>query len=835
MISTALSVNLGGSIDVFRCTRTSWSISRASLNLPGVSLSRQKFSSTSLSKKSDVVLLQNKLQTRLTPLTPVELDSLRVLEWHKLCDCVAAFAGTIYGKVLLKDLLFKLNVSYEESLALQSETNAAVEMLKFGVGGMDFSTLDVVEVESAIDSASRGSIVNGHEAMALVNLLRFSSSLQVCIKAAIKEDIEWYRRFMPLSDLINEMVINQDFVKFVLQVVDEDGNVKDSASSDLRRSRNQVRLLERKLHELMDTLLRNEMNGASSREMINIDGRWCIKGNINQPTSFQGLLLSLGSGADSYLEPISAIPLNDDLAQAKALVVKAEQEVLSKISEKMRHGLDGIRSLLESIILLDAITARAKYSLAFGGTCPDLFCMESKGDCSESFPQDGISGTSSSYSYGREWTIHLLEAYHPLLLHQHQESIKNAKKDVNEAAGELRRRRFQSEKITSQENLDDLLRSLKSRVTELEAAHPIPVDFLVYKETKVLVITGPNTGGKTISLKTIGLASLMAKAGLYVLASEPARIPWFDSVLADIGDEQSLTQSLSTFSGHLKQIHGILMRLTNNSLVLLDEVGAGTNPLEGAALAMALLESLAESAQLTLATTHHGELKTLKYSNNKFENACVEFDEANLKPTYKILWGVPGRSNAINIAERLGLPHSILNCARELYGTASAEINKVIIDMEKYKQDFQRGVQDSQHSLVLSKELYDKLVEVNHKITELCLIQRQRKIQEISEYAAGARSILHDKLRRFRVSAAQLSHDSRVADLGKNRTQPTQPSSMQLANVEEMRKPEVGKMVHVPALGKRVKVVNVDVSKEEIIVQTHSMKLRLRFCDVKAA
>ncbi|KAL3630662.1 hypothetical protein CASFOL_023646 [Castilleja foliolosa] len=205
---------------------------------------------------------------------------------------------------------------------------------------------------------------------------------------------------------------------------------------------------------------------------------------------------------------------------------------------------------------------------------------------------------------------------------------------------------------------------------------------------------------------------------LYVLASEPARIPWFDYVLADIGDEQSLSQSLSTFSGHLKQISEIKSLSTSLSLVLLDEVGAGTNPLEGASMGKSLLESFADAGVLlTIATTHHGELKALKYSNNAFENACVEFDEVKLKPTYRILWGVPGcvklsifstsnkfclilgRSNAINIAERLGLPVEILDNARELYGAASAEINEVIVDMERFKQDYHKRVHETQHHL----------------------------------------------------------------------------------------------------------------------------------------
>jgi len=309
--------------------------------------------------------------------------------------------------------------------------------------------------------------------------------------------------------------------------------------------------------------------------------------------------------------------------------------------------------------------------------------------------------TSSAQLPKRPWKLFIPNAYHPLLLQQHQENLRRTKKDVASATSEIRRRRIYGQDIAEEDQLASDLDSMKIRVSELERNHPIPVDFMIAEETTVLVITGPNTGGKTISLKTVGLASLMAKIGLYILASEPVKIPWFDAVYADIGDEQSLTQSLSTFSGHLKQIGAIRAQSTSQSLVLLDEVGAGTNPLEGAALGMSLLESFAEAGSfLTLATTHHGELKTLKYSNDSFENACVEFDEENLKPTFRILWGIPGRSNAINIAERLGLPLDIIGSARQLLGTAGAEINALIMDMEKFKQEYHEQLQQAQHYLI---------------------------------------------------------------------------------------------------------------------------------------
>ena len=186
------------------------------------------------------------------------------------------------------------------------------------------------------------------------------------------------------------------------------------------------------------------------------------------------------------------------------------------------------------------------------------------------------------------------------------------------------------------------------------------MDVFVPLNTRCVVITGPNTGGKTAAMKAVGLAGLMARSGLFIPA-EIARMPWFDDVLVDIGDSQDLMQSLSTFSARLAKQRAILAAATADSLVLMDEVGTGTSPAEGAAIGGALLERLAgvgagggdfNRAGLTLATTHHGELKVLKYEHpgGFFENAAVEFDEVALAPTYRLLWGVPGRSRALQIA-----------------------------------------------------------------------------------------------------------------------------------------------------------------------------------------
>ncbi|XP_021805501.1 uncharacterized protein LOC110749657 isoform X2 [Prunus avium] len=769
-------------------------------------------------------------------------DSLRVLEWDKLCDSVASFARTSLGREATKAQLWYLNQTYEESLRLLDETNAAVEMRKHGACSLDFSGLNVVLVQSAIQHARRSSPLDGNEALAVAALLQCAEVLQSNLKVAIKEDADWYTRFMPLSPVIMGFVINRSLVKQIQQVIEEDGSVKDSASPTLKRLRNQVRTLEGKINQLMNSLIRDDSE-TPSMEVSNVDGRWCIKSGASELTSFKGLLLP-SSGIGNIVEPLSAIPLNDELQRTRALVSEAEAEVLLTLTEKMQMDLDNIEQLSNSIIQLDVVNARATYGLAFGGTCPNLFLPGGLGSFTSDTYVSGNKHPQQSDPSKNEWVLYLPKAYHPLLLHQHRQNLQKARKDLKIATKEIKRN-LQGEYVTQKAGKNIDISSLELKAIELEQVKPIPVDFFIAQNTRVLVITGPNTGGKTICLKTVGLTAMMAKSGLHVLCSESVQIPWFDSVFADIGDEQSLTQSLSTFSGHLKHISDIQSQSTSHSLVLLDEVGAGTNPHEGAALGMSLLESFAETgALLTIATTHHGELKTLKYSNDAFENACMEFDDVKLKPTYRILWGVPGRSNAINIAERLGLPGKVVDNARELYGAASAGIDEVIIDMERLKQGFQKLLYEGQHHLMLSRESYEKLLVAKRKIMEHSNDQRLRKMREISEAAAMARSILHKKVRQHRASLVQplqptLTHKRQhKLETNSQRTtddkhQMEKRSASFLSSSEKFELPKVGNLVFVSSLGKKATVLKVEPSKEEIVVQAGNMKLKLKLDDIK--
>ncbi|KAL0546625.1 hypothetical protein IC582_016537 [Cucumis melo] len=831
---------------LFRHPLTWTWISYSTLPVPVISRNRAASLHFSLSANTPV---SNDTSDNITQHS-IRLDSLRALEWDKLCDSVASFARTSLGRQAIKAQLWSSNWTYEESLRLLDETNAAVEMHKHGGCSLDLSGVDLNLVKSAIEHAQRSLPMDGNEAIAIAALLQFADILQFNLRTAIKEDADWSTRFMPLTNVIMGMVVNQSLIKLILNAVDEDGSVKDSASYALRESRGQVHKLEKKLSQLMDTLVRNAKSGTSVLVVEIVDGRWCLKSEGDQLMDVKGLLLSSDTGIGSIIEPISAVPLNDELQQARASVAKAEEDVLFMLTEKVKMDFEDISKLIGCIIELDVVNARASYGLSFGGTCPNLILLEG---CNSSIANVCLSGDQSEASHSKknEWVLYLQNTHHPLLLQQYRENLENAKRDVKNAFNEVGRKLPGGNMSWKEKEVVDIS-LFKMKVEQLEQAHPVSVDFSISRRVQVLVITGPNTGGKTVCLKTIGLAAMMAKSGLHVLASESAQIPWFDSIFAEIGDEQSLTQSLSTFSGHLRKISDIQSVSTSQSLVLLDEVGAGTNPLEGAALGMSLLESFAKSgAALTIATTHHGELKTLKYSNEVFENACMEFDEVNVKPTYKILWGVPGRSNAINIAERLGLPSSVVDDARELYGAGSAQIDEVITDMECIKKKYGDLLQEAQNNLTESKNLYEKLLLARRNIIEHGRRQRLRKVQEVAKAATTARSNLHQKGRELRASTIEYSPPSAIGrrqhaginsnnrttsgkkDLMGLHTSHISPTSdISQPQSEEPEFPTVGDTVYVSSFGKKATVLGVEPSKDEVIVRVGTIKLKLKFTDI---
>ena len=297
----------------------------------------------------------------------------------------------------------------------------------------------------------------------------------------------------------------------------------------------------------------------------------------------------------------------------------------------------------------------------------------------------------------------------------------------------------------------------------LQARHPllgsqaVPVDILFMENKRVLIITGPNTGGKTVTLKTIALFALLNQAGFPVPAQEGTRLPIFEEVFADIGDEQSIDESLSTFSAHMKKIARMVCHSTSRSLLLLDELGSGTDPQEGGALAMAALDTFIERGAFVVVTTHHGILKNYGYTHSVCINASVEFNCATLSPTYRLLMGIPGESHALDIARGSGLGETVVNKARTYLTTQQADVSTLIAGLNKKHEELAQLIQRQEEQLYSLEKKSVRLHEMEVSLAERELVLKQNEHNQSSAFLAETRKRLENLVRELR--EGELTHE----------------------------------------------------------------------------
>lgn len=753
----------------------------------------------------------------------IQSETLELLEWSRLCDHLATFAATKLGAIASRQIHPPKTQS--ESLLLLAQTKEVYQLENRLTAGLTFDGIQ--DIGESLERAERQGLLSGEQLLAIATTLSGVRRLRRLIDDQEEEDVP------VLAKLVADLRTYPELEQEIHHCIDDRGDVADRASPKLAGLRTQLKSLRNRIYQVLQGILQRQ-GGAVQQQVITQRGdRFVIPVKAPQKDAIPGIVHDTSStGSTLYIEPNAIVGLGNQLRVYRRQEQVEEEAVLRALTEQVAAVKPDLEQLLAVATTLDLATAKARYSLWLEAN-PPRFIDRNDGE-----------------------VITLRELRHPLLVWQQQH----------------------------------------------EQGRPVvPINVQIQPQIRVVAITGPNTGGKTVTLKTLGLAALMAKIGLFVPAREPVELPWFEQVLADIGDEQSLEQSLSTFSGHIRRISRILEALGSGesgvgfdvsaqpngsreesistpsnptqeseesevsseeesistplystpqensedssptsysllptpSLVLLDEVGAGTDPAEGSALAIALLQYLADHAQLTVATTHYGELKALKYQDEKFENASVEFDDVTLSPTYRLLWGIPGRSNALTIARRLGLKSEVVDQAQTRVGDASEEINQVIAGLEAQRRSQEtkakEAIQLVQQAERLHQEVSQKATLLKERERELKLSQ-ERAVQAALTQAKEEIAQVIRQLQQGPTSAQNAQRATEALNEIGQRHLPAAPPSKPKPGF----RPKMGDRIRLPRLNQTAEVLSAPDEDGELTVRFGLMKMTVALSDVES-
>ncbi len=720
----------------------------------------------------------------------IQAETLELLEWSRLCQHLSTFAATKLGAIVARSLAIPPTQAQSQELLVQ--TQEVYQLENRLTTGLSFEGIQ--DIGESLERAERQGILAGDQLLAIATTLSGTRQL--------RRVIDQQPDLPVLKELVSQLRTYPELEQEIQHCIDEQGKVTDRASPSLAGIRNSLRQLRNQITRTLQGILQRQVNAVQEQLITQRGDRFVIPVKAPQKDAIPGIVHDVStSGATLYVEPNAIVPLGNQLRQLVAKEQAEEEAVRRRLSEQVAAVKPDLERVLAIATNLDLACARARYSFWLGAN-PPRFIDRSKGE-----------------------TITLRQLRHPLLVWQYSH----------------------------------------------EQGQPVvPVDLIIQPQIRVVTITGPNTGGKTVTLKTLGLAALMAKVGLFVPAREPVELPWFDSVLADIGDEQSLEQSLSTFSGHIRRISRILDAISEDevgaeeqrsrgaeesvqqdnsyeqfspaphhpitpsphhaALVLLDEVGAGTDPVEGSALAIALLHYLANHAELGIATTHFGELKALKYQDERFENASVEFDEESLSPTYRLLWGIPGRSNALTIARRLGLKPEVVDGAKTQVGSATEDVNQVIAGLEAQRRRQETKASEAQQLLQQAERLHQQLSQKAAQLQERELSLRASQEKAVQQAIFAAKGEIAQVIRALQqgpATAQAASHATNALNQISERHLPPPPKP------QTKFRPQVGDRVRIPRLNQTAEVLS-EPDEDGLTVRFGLMKMTVGLEDIES-
>ncbi len=718
----------------------------------------------------------------------IQAETLELLEWSRLCQQVATFAATKLGTIAARNLVIPKQPSV--SLNLLAQTKEVYELETRLTGGLSLDGIE--DFGDALERAAVQGMLSGKELHEIATTLAGMRKLRRTLDS--EENIP------VLQDLIADVRTYPEIEQDIYHCIDDRGDVTDRSSDKLAQVRVQLKGFREKIYKLLNSLMQRQSNAIQQPLITQRSDRFVIPVKASHKDAIPGVVHdSSGSGSTLYVEPHQIVNLGNQLRQLQRQEQREIELVLTALTAKVTEVVEDLEHLLVVATTIDLATARARYSLWLEANPPRL-----------------IERNDNEY-------ITLRQLRHPLLIWQHRHE---------------------------------------------EGPAVVPIDLSIRPDIRVVTITGPNTGGKTVTLKTLAIVALMAKVGLFIPAREPVEIPWFDLILADIGDEQSLQQSLSTFSGHIRRIGRILDAISQglgsaseptdeiitdqqdsdrtiledlassnsipSTLVLLDEVGAGTDPAEGSALAIALLQYLADRAMLTIASTHYGELKALKYQDSRFENASVEFDDVNLAPTYRLLWGIPGRSNALSIAQRLGLNQEVIeNAKSQVVLGATQEVNEVIAGLEAQRRSQETKANKAATILKQAEAFY---LEVSQKAAELQAREQELKLNQeraIQTAIAEAKGEIAQVIRQLQ-QGPQTAQAAQQATAGLDGLANLHLQAKSTPKPPPGFNPQIGDRIRIPKIGQKAEVISKVDENGNLNVKFGMMKMNVALTDIES-
>lgn len=671
--------------------------------------------------------------------------ALRTLEYTKVIDRLVNLVATQRGRELAEALQPSSEYqTVESNLAL---TEDAVRVLRHAAA-IPFG--GIRDLRQVLGRARVGGGLSGEELLAVGSTLRAVRLL----KGFFAEYAEFIGGLEPWVQGLT-VLRNSEFA--IERSIDDNGTVKDDASEKLSQLRREIRVIQGRIKDKLDSILRSSQYKSYFQDALYTmrGDRYVIPIKQEYRHQFPGILHDQSaSGATVFIEPMALVNMNNDLKG----VISAEQveveKILLALSLQVAAAADPIEANCDILAQLDFVFAKARLAFEMHAVRPAV----------------NVQGR-----------VDLRQARHPLIV----------------------------------------------------PASVVPVDIRIGNEFNTLLITGPNTGGKTVALKTLGLLSLMMQSGLFVPAAADSTLAVFENIFADIGDEQSIEQSLSTFSGHMTNLVRILSQVTPSCLVLIDEIGAGTDPEEGTALAMAILEHLREQGIRTIATTHYGELKAFAYTQEGVENASVEFDIETLRPTYRLLIGVAGSSNAFAISQRLGLPKELVEKARIMAGGEHQKFETVLSVMEEHKRASEKERQEAaalrQESVRLRQIIEREKQSWEIKKKDAMIKARAEADELMRQTRLEAEAVIRDLKQHYSTSGASALQESVDSARRKIREKISELNPLEASETpvvfetDATAKVVKGSVVLVANLGQQGNVLSVE--GDSVVVQLGALKM----------